>query len=95
MTSYQVLFWHDIPTQVRAGGRRDRVNVQLSQRFQEAIDSAAMSAGLIGSDDYTNAFQWGAPAEREGTPQEVADVVAAEFEAKFEAIDWRATVEKI
>ena len=92
MTSYQILYWHDIPAQVRAGGRRDRVSVQLAQRFQEAIDAAAMSAGLIGSDDYTNAFVWGDPAERDGTPHFVANAVAAELEDKFAVIDWKTTV---
>lgn len=67
----------------------------LHQRFQEAIDSAAMLAGLIGSDDYTNAFQWGEPHTREGAPQVVAQAVAAEIETQFAEIDWRATVEKI
>ena len=28
------------------------------------IDQAAMAAGLIGSDDYTEAFRWGDPQER-------------------------------
>jgi hypothetical protein len=53
-----------------------------------------MAAGLIGSDDYTNAFKWSDPAERDGSPQEVADAVAAELEARFEEIDWRALVPK-
>ena len=77
------------------GRNAERASVQLSQRFQEAIDSAAMLAGLIGSDDYTNAFQWSEPQTREGTPQVVAQIVAEELELQFNEIDWRATVEKI
>jgi hypothetical protein len=68
------------------------VSVQLAQRFQEAIDAAAMAAGLIGSDDYTNAFQWSEPEERDGTPHLVANWVAADLESKFAEIDWRVTV---
>jgi ABC-type amino acid transport substrate-binding protein len=69
--------------------------VPLSPRFQEAIDAAAMAAGLIGSDDYTNAFTWSEPQEREGLPQEVANAVAAELESNFAEIDWRATADDI
>jgi len=77
------------------GRNAERASVQLPQRFQEAIDSAAMLAGLIGSDDYTNAFRWGEPHSREGTPQAVAQLVADELDVQFNEIDWRATVEKI
>ena len=96
MTTYQILYWHDIPSQVRAkGDGRERVSVALSQRFQEAIDNAAMYAGLIGSDDYTDAFKWSEPQTHDGSAQDVAAKVAAEIEARFEQIDWRATVAKI
>ena len=93
MASYQILYWHDIPAQVRAGERRDRVSVALSQRFQEAIDAAAMAAGLFGSDDYTNAFTWSAPQQRDGTPQDVAQAVASELEQTFDQVDVKKTAD--
>lgn len=68
---------------------------QLPERFQEAIDQAAMAAGLLGSDDYTDAFRWGPSEERQGSAEEVAAAVAAELDARFPTIDWRATVEAI
>lgn len=96
MTTYQILYWHDIPAQVRAKGEgRERVSAPLSPRFQEAIDNAAMWAGLIGGDDYTNAFVWSEPQSRDGSAQEVAAAVAAELEAQHTEIDWRATADKI
>jgi cvfA/B/C family virulence factor len=49
-----VIKWRDIPMQIvvrdDAGGSARRL---LPDRFQEAVDAAAMVAGLIGSDDYT------------------------------------------
>ena len=92
MTTYQILYWHDIPVQVRAGGRRDRVSIELPQRFQEAVDSAAMAAGLTGTDGHLAGFTWGEPQEREGTLAEVAAAVAAELDAQFANMDWRLTV---
>jgi hypothetical protein len=95
MATYQILYWRDIPSQVRARGDGGRVSKQLPQRFQDAIDQAAMAAGLIGSDDYTNAFHWGASQERDGSAEEVAAAVVAELDAQHHRINWRKTVSNI
>ena len=92
MASYQILYWHDIPAQVRARGEGGRVSRPLPERFQEAIDAAAMATGLFGSDEYTEAFRWGEQHERAGSAREVADALAAELDAQYPLIDWRATV---
>ena len=81
MAIYQVMYWADIPVQVRAKGSGGRAKAQLPERFQEAIDLAAMAVGWIGSDEYTNAYHWGEEQERAGTAQEVVDAVVAELEA--------------
>ncbi len=47
-----VIYWRDIPAQVTAGEGTGAARVQLSDRFQQAIDAAAMKAGLVGSDEY-------------------------------------------
>src|ERR1043166_6433563 len=95
MATYQILYWHDIPVQVRAKDAGGRASAPLPERFQEAIDQAAMAAGLIGSDDYTEAFRWGDPQERVGTAQDIAAAVAAELDAQYPTIDWRTTVANI
>lgn len=54
MAELTVIRWRDIPMQIvvrdDAGGSARRL---LPEKFQEAVDAAAMVAGLIGSDDYT------------------------------------------
>lgn len=95
MATVQVLYWHDIPVQVRASAGRERRSVSLSDRFQEAVDRAAMIVGVIDSDDYTDLYAWGDPQEREGSPQEVAQAIAAELEAQYADINWRATAEAL
>lgn len=91
MTQYQILYWHDIPLQVRSRAGRERVNVSLPHRFQEAVDAAAMLAGLTGDDAYTDGLRWSDPQERDGTPDEVAAAVAGEIDQHYLAIDWRKT----
>lgn len=94
MAKYKILYWHGIPSQVRATDENGRASKPLSQRFQEAIDEAAMSLGKIGTDSYTNGFQWGEEIEKPGTAEEVADAIAAELDKKHPNVDWRSLVKK-
>lgn len=95
MAKYKILYWHDIPSQVRTTDENGRAGKLLPARFQLAIDQAAMGAGLIGDDNYTEGFQWGSEEERSGTAEEVAEVIVAELDEKFPEIDWQATVQKL
>ncbi len=95
MATVQILYWYDIPVQVRGSTGRERRSVSLSERFQEAVDHAAMVVGVIDSDDYTELYEWGEPQEREGSPQEAAHALAEELEARYETINWRATAEAL
>ncbi len=52
MAELTVIWWRDIPAQVTAKEARSRAARELPPRFQEAIDAAAMRAGLIGTDTY-------------------------------------------
>lgn len=52
MPELTVIWWRDIPAQVTAREGRSRAATSLDPRFQEAIDAAAMRAGLIGTDAY-------------------------------------------
>ncbi|MCP4420160.1 MAG: hypothetical protein GY805_26445 [Chloroflexi bacterium] len=95
MATYQILYWHDIPLQVRAGRRRNRVSLELPQRFQVAVDQAAMSAGVTGTDGYLDGFFWSEVQEREGSPDEVATAVSNEIITQFSKIGWQKTAEKL
>ena len=58
MAELTVIRWRDIPMQIVARGEGDAAaRSLLPERFQEAVDAAAMVAGLIGSDDYTEQMQ--------------------------------------
>ena len=48
-----IVYWRDIPAQVIAKkGRKTAAKIALSERFQIAIDRAAMRAGKGSSDHY-------------------------------------------
>jgi len=46
------IYWRDIPSQVLVQAGRTKAKVQLPERFQDAIDRAAMRAGKGSSDLY-------------------------------------------
>ncbi len=81
MATYQILYWHEVPSQIKAEDNQDEVNVALSPKFQERIDELAEARGLNGADDYLAGWSWSEPTEREGSAQQVADQLQAELEA--------------
>ena len=52
MAEIQVTYWRDIPSMVAARDGDDVVKIPLAQRFQEAIDEAAMRLGDVDADAY-------------------------------------------
>ena len=52
MADVTLVLWRDIPAQVLQGKGRGAVRITLDERFEQAIDRAAMKAGLSGTDDY-------------------------------------------
>ena len=86
MTTYRILYWQEVPSQVRAeDDEGDEVSLPLSQKFQVRIDALAAARGLEGADDYLAEWHWSDEQEREGTAREVAEAVVRELEA---GADW-------
>ncbi len=84
MAKYQVLYWRNIPAQVKAYEGKRPVSQALSERFQLEIDRVAMKEGLVGTDEYLDQWQWSETQERPGTVGEVLGEVAGELEARFD-----------
>jgi len=54
MAKYQILYWKDIPAQIKAFDGTRAVSRQLPERYQLEIDRLAMELGLAGGDEYLN-----------------------------------------
>jgi hypothetical protein len=80
---YQVVYWRDIPAQVKVRDGRKRHGRPLPERFEKAIDQAAMYAGLINSDDYLNEWRTSDWQEKEGDPEAIAETIATELEEAY------------
>ena len=83
MSQVQVVYWRDIPAQVKVREGRTRVSRPLGPRFQEAIDAAAMRAGASATDDYLAEWRTSDPTDRPGAPGVIADAVASELESAY------------
>ena len=85
MATYRILYWQEVPSQIRAEDEDGDVNVALPQKFMARIDALAAARGLEGADDYLSQWHWSDEQERAGSAQEVADTICRELERQA---DW-------
>lgn len=81
-SKYQILYWQDIPSEVKAWDDFDEVKMSLPEQVTIRIDASAQKQGLISEDAYSAQLRWGETVERAGSPREVAEAVRDELAAK-------------
>lgn len=84
MPDVTIVYWRDIPAQVIVGKGRRGAKIQLSERFEQAIDRAAMKTGAAETDAYLAEWRKAAPYPVEGAPGEVAEAEAARLETEYD-----------
>jgi len=85
MATYKILYWQQVPAQIKAEDDSEEVSLQMPPRFMERIDVLAARLGLQQSDDYLAQWHWSEEEERDLSAQETAEAVQAELEAQA---DW-------
>ena len=83
MADLIIISWRDIPAQVIVKRGRETAKVQLSQRFQEAVDRAAMRAGKGSSDAYLADWKRSDPRPCGEDLQAEVAAEAARLEARY------------
>jgi hypothetical protein len=83
MAIYKILYWQEVPSQIKADDGLDEITLPLAPRFLERIDQLAGQRGLQGSDDYLAQWRWSEEEEREGSAEEVARAVKAQLESQW------------
>lgn len=83
MADLVVLYWRDIPAQVIVRKGRQNAKRELSLRFTEAIDMAAMRSGAAESDDYLAEWRKSEPVAVGEDLEAEAEKAAAELEAQY------------
>ena len=74
MAQVTIVYWRDIPAQVIVKKGRESAKRHLGERFEQAIDRAAMRANMRDTDAYLE--QW-----RRSEPRECSDDLEAEAAA--------------
>lgn len=93
MPDVTIVYWRDIPAQVIVGKGRRGAKIQLSERFEQAIDRAAMKAGADDTDAYLAQWRKAAPYSVDGDADDVAAAEAARLEAEFDKDRIKALIE--
>ena len=93
MAALTIVYWRDMPAQVIVGKGRRGSKAPLSERFEQAIDRAAMKVGAKDSDAYLSEWRKVAAGEREGTPDEIAAAEAARIEDEYDQDRLKALID--
>lgn len=84
MVDVTILYWRDIPAQVIAGKGRRCAKRQLPEKFEQAIDRAAMKTGAAGSDAYLAEWRKAAPYVCDGDAEDVVTAEVARLDGAYD-----------
>jgi len=84
MPEVTIVYWRDIPAQVIVGRGRRGAKAPLPERFEQAIDRAAMKVGARDTDAYLAEWRKGDPYPAEGDPQEAALAEAERIDREYD-----------
>ena len=87
-----VVYWRGIPSQVIVKVGRTQEKRMLSERFQEAIDMAAMRDGAADTDAYLADWRRAEPVSCSDEAALEADRAAAQIEEKFGKEELKALI---
>ncbi|AFO87591.1 hypothetical protein D1822_07975 [Phaeobacter inhibens] len=84
MPDVTIVYWRDIPAQIIVGKGRRGAKRQLEERFEQAIDRAAMKVNAKDADAYLAEWRKAAPYAVEGEPADIAEAEAKRLEADYD-----------
>lgn len=82
-TFYQVVYWRDIPAQIKLRAGRERRSYSLPLRFQEAIDEAAMLSRSTSTDSYLEEWHTSEWQPIQGDPDQLATDLLAALDVEY------------
>lgn len=84
MAQLTIVYWRDIPAQVIVKAGRKAAKRQLTERFEKAIDRAAMRAKLRDTDSYLSEWRRAEPVACGDDLEAEADTAAQQLESEFD-----------
>ncbi|MBL3703261.1 hypothetical protein GI582_11230 [Sulfitobacter sp. BDSS02] len=93
MPDVTIVYWRDIPAQVIVGKGRRGAKRQLPERFEQAIDRAAMKVNAKDSDAYLAEWRKADPYVLEGEAEAIAEAEAVRLDAEYDQDRIKALIE--
>ena len=84
MPDVTIVYWRDIPAQVIVGKGRRGSKIQLTERFEQAIDRVAMRTCAAETDAYLAEWRKAAPYQIDGNQDDIAKSEAARLEVEYD-----------
>ena len=84
MAEVTIVYWRDIPAQVIVGKGRRGTKKILDERFEQAIDRAAMKVGAKDADAYLAEWRKADPISIEGEAAEIAEAELQRLEQEYD-----------
>ena len=84
MPDVTIVYWRDIPAQIIVGKGRRGSKAPLPERFEQAIDRAAMKVGAKDADAYLSEWRKAPAYEVAGDPEQVARAEAARLDTEYD-----------
>jgi len=84
MAEVTLVTWRDIPAQIIVGKGRRAAKAILPERFEQAIDRAAMKVGASDTDAYLAEWRKTSIGEVAGDAHEVAQAEAARLDTEYD-----------
>ncbi|WP_439143185.1 virulence factor [Planktotalea sp.] len=94
MPDVTVVYWRDIPAQVIVGKGRRGSKRQLEERFEQAIDRAAMKVNAKDADAYLAEWRKADPYPMDGEPDAIVEAEALRIEAEYDNERLKALIAK-
>ena len=94
MAQLIVVYWRDIPAQVIVKRGRVTAKRQLTERFEKAIDRAAMRANLRDADSYLAEWRRADPVDCGEDLEAEAAAAAERLEAEYDEVLLTSLVDK-
>ena len=93
MPDVTIVYWRDIPAQVIVGKGRRGAKAALPERFEQAIDRAAMKVGAADTDAYLSEWRKAAPYTLEGEASELVAAEAARLDREYDQDRLKALID--
>jgi hypothetical protein len=85
MPDVTIVYWRDIPAQVIVGKGRHGSKIQLTERFEQAIDRVAMRIGAAETVSYLAEWRKAAPYQIVGEKDYIEKSEAARIEVEYDS----------